>query len=167
MGETSTDVFNIGRRVQSRHNFTRLSNLISSTPETIVVIPNGNVLQSDGDQGAIKQSVVSYHPIPQSYFDLSPVPNWGGGVLHQTPQSRGDPARNDPGSNVFVPSWSLRNDSRLSVRTDAIEFSCHAFPPVVVTDWKLWAATRWLTTCHMSLPEQCFIWSPVPTISSR
>lgn len=40
MGETSTNVFNIGRQVKSRHNFSRLLNSISSTSEAIFVIPD-------------------------------------------------------------------------------------------------------------------------------
>lgn len=53
-GEASANVVNIGRRVQSRCNFTRLLNSISSTPEAVVVIPDNDVQQSEGERGAIK-----------------------------------------------------------------------------------------------------------------
>ena len=33
-----------------------------------------------------------------------------------------------------MPSWDLRNDSRLSVRANALEFSRHAFPLAAVGD---------------------------------
>ena len=51
IGEASTDAFNIGRRVQSRHNFTRLLNMISSTLEAIVVIPDNDIQQNKGIKG--------------------------------------------------------------------------------------------------------------------
>lgn len=43
MGETSTDAFNMRRRVQSRRNFTRLLNSISFTPEVVFMIPDNDV----------------------------------------------------------------------------------------------------------------------------
>lgn len=41
---------------------------------------------------------------------------------------------NDSDSNIFVPIWSFRSDSHLYVRTNAIEFARHAFPPTAVAD---------------------------------
>lgn len=55
-------------------------------------------------------------------------------MLHQTPQNGGTHARDDLGSDVLVPSWSLRNDSRISVHTNTVEFAYHAFPLDVFTD---------------------------------
>lgn len=52
--ETFNDAFNIGRRVQSRHNFTRLLNSISYTPKAVVVIPDDDAQQFEGDRGVIK-----------------------------------------------------------------------------------------------------------------
>lgn len=51
MGEASTGAFNIGRRIQSRRNFARVMNSISSTSEAIVVIPNDDIQQFEGDPG--------------------------------------------------------------------------------------------------------------------
>lgn len=82
MGEASANVVNIGRRVQSRCNFTCLLNSISSTPEAVVVIPDNGVQQSEGERGAIKQPVV---PVSQPLFDLSPPRGSRDVALHQTP----------------------------------------------------------------------------------
>lgn len=68
MGETSTDVFNIRRWVESRCNFTHFLNSISSMLENIVVISDDDVQQYDGDRRAIKHPVV-----PQPTFDVSPM----------------------------------------------------------------------------------------------
>lgn len=35
---------------------------------------------------------------------------------------------------MFVPTWNLRDDSRLSIRANSIEFSGHAFPPAAASD---------------------------------
>lgn len=43
IGEVYTGALKIGKRVQSRRNFTHLLNSISSTPEVIVVIPDDDV----------------------------------------------------------------------------------------------------------------------------
>lgn len=85
MGEAITDAFNIGKRVQSRRNFTRLLNSISSTPEAIVVIPDDNVQQSEGNQGATKQPEVLIQPIPQTPSDISPPGGFGDTERRQTP----------------------------------------------------------------------------------
>ena len=38
------------------------------------------------------------------------------------------------GASVFVPGWSLRADSHLSVRSTALEFTQHSLPPATTED---------------------------------
>ena len=59
----------------------------------------------------------------------------GSNGLGQVPVSLGGVSGDSStGYSVFVPSWDLCNDSRLSVRANALEFSRHALPPAVVGD---------------------------------
>ena len=57
-----------------------------------------------------------------------------GGELHETLPNGGAPVGGDFRSHVFVPSWSLQNDSRLYIHNNSIKFSRHAFPPDTITD---------------------------------
>lgn len=79
MGEVSTGALKIGKRVQSRRNFTHLLNSISSTPEVIVVIPDDDVEQYEGSQGATKHSEFPIQPVFQSTPGFSPPEGSGEG----------------------------------------------------------------------------------------
>lgn len=84
-----------------------------------------------------KQPIVPVKIASQSNPNLSYPGGLGGGggaPLHQTPSSGGSPSFNDPSSGIFVPTWNMWNDSRLSVCTNSMEFARHSFPPVAITD---------------------------------
>lgn len=97
------------------------------------MILDDDAQQSEGDRGAIKQPIVPVHSAPQSSSDLSPPGGSRGVELHQT-SPRDGVRGGDSGSNVFVPTWSLQNESRLSVHTNTVEFANHEFSPIVVAN---------------------------------
>lgn len=62
---------------------------MSSTPEAIVVIPDDDVQQSDGNQGETKHPEVFVQTDPQTSSDLSPRKGVGGAEWHFTPPNEG------------------------------------------------------------------------------
>lgn len=42
--------------------------------------------------------------------------------------------REPSGPSPFIPSWNLHNESRLSIRANALEFDRHAFPLAAIAD---------------------------------
>ncbi|KAL7587627.1 hypothetical protein Lser_V15G36969 [Lactuca serriola] len=103
------------------------------------MIPDDDVQQSEGINSATEQLVISdFSSIPSPTIPfvpskLSPAKGFGphGPVSVSKDGGPGDGAF---GSTVFVPSWDLRNNSRLSVSANSLEFSRHAFPPAAVED---------------------------------
>lgn len=150
MEETSSNVFNIGRRVQLRRNFTRLLKSISSTPKVVVVIPDDETQQSEGDQGAIKHPIVYVQPMSQSSSGLCPPGGPGGVELHQTPPRGGVPG-GDLGSNVFL--------LRVCRMIFFFYQCCRIFLPCISTCCR----RRYR---GQGQPKPCFIWSLVPIVSN-
>lgn len=97
------------------------------------MIPDDDVQQSKGVSGASKQLVV-----PDQVASSIPVnfsPSKGPSDPGQTPISpSGGAGEGSYGPSLFVPTWSLHNESHLSVRANAMEFAQHAFPLVTIAD---------------------------------
>lgn len=97
------------------------------------MIPDDDVQQSEGVSGPSKLPVVPVQVFSSVLFNSSPSkgpnnpgqasisPGWGTG-------------KGSSGPSLFVPTWSLHNESCFSFRANAVEFARHAFPPVVVAD---------------------------------
>lgn len=79
------------------------------------------------------------HPIIPTNVSSNPVPNpssEGGfnGSHRETPPKEVSHGHVGPGVASFIPWWNLVNNSRLSIHSNTIDFSQHAFPPVAITD---------------------------------
>lgn len=102
MGETVTSALNIGKRVHMRRNFSSLLNSISSTSESVFLIPDHDVQQCKGVHGAFEQPEVHVQVISQVLSDSSP-PQGSGGV-ERSSTSGGGNVEDSSGSHIFVPS---------------------------------------------------------------
>ncbi|CAH1421562.1 unnamed protein product [Lactuca virosa] len=119
---------------------------MTSTPAGVVLIPDDDTQQSEGVDEAAEQPVVpalSSIPVPGVSLvspKFSPVKGSSspGSVSVPLGGVSGDDSTESP---VFVPSWDLRNNSRLSVRNNALEFSRHAFPSAAVGDMEAMEGT--------------------------
>ncbi|CAH1415462.1 unnamed protein product [Lactuca virosa] len=59
--------------------------------------------------------------------------------------------KNPSSNNIFVPKWNLTNQSRISSREVAMEFSCHAFPKESIVEME--AFTNDQTIDFMEFPS--------------
>lgn len=162
MGETYTDTFNIGRHIQSRRNFTRLLNSISSMPEAIVVIPDDDAQLSEGDQWAINQPIVLVQSISQSPLYISPPRSSWCIELHQTPSHEG------------VPRLMLFQMCLLLTRIYKMTLDClfilaswnlldmHSWLPLLLT-WRLWISMPYPIIYLTLSPRPCSTLLLVPT----
>lgn len=137
MGEAVTGAPNVVNRVQTRRRFSCLLSSISLSPAAIVVIPDDDAQQSEGIGGALKQPIV---PVQIAFsFPFNPSPSKDPCDPGQTPvyPAKGF-GKSSSGPSPSAPPWNLHNESRLSVRANALEFSRHAFPPTPLLTWNLW-----------------------------
>lgn len=74
----------------------------------------------------------------KSSSKFTPIPSSSGGFArgssHKTPPLEVSQGPIALGVGFFVRNWNPCDDSRLSARSNAIEFYHHAFPPTVVAD---------------------------------
>lgn len=133
MGETVIGVPNFVKQVQTKHSFSRLLNSISSTLAAIILIPDDDTQWSEGVSGASKHPVV---PVPvDSFVPIISSPSKGPSDPRQASISPGrGTGEGSSGPSPFVPTWSLHNESCLSVHANAMEFARYAFPPAAVAD---------------------------------
>ena len=142
---------------------------MTSTPAGVVVIPNDDTQQSEGVDGATEQPVAPTFPsIPTPSVSLvstrhSPVKGSSGPGLVPVPLGgvSGDSSAESP---VFVPSCDLRNDSRLSVRNNALEFYRHAFPLASVGDMEAMGNPALAHNMAYAAAQPCFTSSRVPFV---
>lgn len=112
---------------------------MASTLTGVVVISNDDNQQSEGINRACEQPVVSVFAPSVPSVLVAKVPKLFPVSDSNAPSRPSVPSGGVTGESsikppAFVPSWNLHNDSRLSVRANAFEFSRHAFPPAVVSD---------------------------------
>lgn len=86
------------------------------------MIPDDDVQQSEGVSGPSKLPVVPVQVFSSVLFNS--LPSKGPNNPGQAPISPGwGTDKGSSGPSLFVPTWSLHNDSRLSVRANAMEFA--------------------------------------------